>query len=1486
MALISISLFLSQITYSQDGAFKMEAEEMTLSGGFVVENGGFASEGSFVGSKDGSGSAISDFVGSDKKYKVNIGYFDENDGTGTLEVLINNLSLGSWTLNENKGVSNASAESFVKKSLTAEFIDISNGAKIEIKGTKNNGEHARVDYLEFIPIDGKSGLPEVEIFSPNSGTIYNSPAKIAIEAIATDPDSVGISKVEFYHEKILIGTDYNEPYILEWENVVKGKYSITAKAYDLGGSSGTSLPISLNVLSEGTGSCETPFAEKNGVLVMQAEGGEFTNSEYWLVTNDTSGYTGQAYIQWNHPETYTIFPHGTDQVNYSFSITKPGTYRFRWRTKINKVHPTKNPQHEHNDTYVRFPDAKAFGIKNDGGIYYPAGGVGVPPGSNIIYKSSGGWFKVFTGYKTNLWSWDSRCNDSETIVFVTFDAPGTYQFQIGARSVGHAIDKITLQHESVGGDPYNTSDETLCTEGSGNKLPSVSITSPANKTKFEEGVGSIPITANASDPDGSISKVEFYNGNTKIGEKKSAPFSISIPNPENGVYLLSAKATDNKGVTITSSGITVGVGNVDLGSVKPSANITSPGNNSEVEAGKKIRISANASGGSGGIKKVTFFANGQKIGEDFDSGFGLDWTPNIPGEYELTTWVEDNKGNVGFSNPVKITVFIKNSPPVISLISPVDYEVIDEGENLKIIANAADNDGSISKVIFYEGANVLQEVLNAPYEFEWETPAIGNYEITAKAIDDEDEETVTEVVNITVNALPTVSISTPQDSEYFGKGTNLEISAVAEDTDGTIAEVQFFYGETLIGSDETAPFAVTWENLPAGEHELTAKVIDDNGGEKMSEKVKITVNILPIVSIKTPVKNAIITKGDLITLEALATDEDGTIFKVIFYDGEESLGEVETAPFKLDWENAGAGLHSLKAVAIDNNGGESVSEIVQIKINIPPSVSLVKPTANDQLDLGQVFTIEAGAEDPDGEIKKIEFYANDELIGEDKIAPYKFNWKSLETGEIQITAKAYDNENAITISELVTIIVNMAPEIKIIKPGNGSSVLAETNLVIEVELSDRDGTIEKVVFYDGEDSLGVSTSEPFSFTIKSISAGEHILKAVAFDNLGQASESNIVEIKATSNIPPEVEIVKPSDQALYNEDEEIVLEANASDSDGNISKVEFYSGATLLREVFESPYLFNWKEASSGEHIITAKAYDNEDGISVSQDIKLTINSIPVVSITSPIKDGDFVPGKNILIEVNAEDDGTIQKVVFYANDQKLGESATAPYSFEWAKPSAGIYELYATALDENDGIGQSQLVKISVKDLTASPVSIISITKDTIVAPEVEIPIATKITEGYEVEKVEFYLDGNKVGEDSEKPFEFNLLVGKEEGEHKLTIKAYHSGGKVFESGELNITIQGVLGINEANPEEIGFNVYPNPSVEKVYVILNSDQSERIDITLSNAIMQTVQENQAYLLKPGENRIEIEIKNFKPGIYIMSLEIDGKRYTKKFLKK
>ncbi len=81
-------------------------------------------------------------------------------------------------------------------------------------------------------------------------------------------------------------------------------------------------------------------------------------------------------------------------------------------------------------------------------------------------------------------------------------------------------------------------------EGNGNTPPSVSITSPANGTAFLTG-SNITISVNASDTDGSVSKVEFFNGNTKLGEDNNSPYEYTITNAAAGTYTIRAIATDN-----------------------------------------------------------------------------------------------------------------------------------------------------------------------------------------------------------------------------------------------------------------------------------------------------------------------------------------------------------------------------------------------------------------------------------------------------------------------------------------------------------------------------------------------------------------------------------------------------------------------------------------------------------------------------------------------------------------------------------------------------------------------------------------------------------------------------------------------------------------------------------------------------------------------------------------------------------------------------
>lgn len=91
-----------------------------------------------------------------------------------------------------------------------------------------------------------------------------------------------------------------------------------------------------------------------------------------------------------------------------------------------------------------------------------------------------------------------------------------------------------------------------------NTIPVISITDPLNGTSLTEPA-SVTIHVTASDSDGSITKVEFYHGTTKLGEDTSTPYNYNWTNIHSGTFTLTATATDNSGGVATSAPVTITV---------------------------------------------------------------------------------------------------------------------------------------------------------------------------------------------------------------------------------------------------------------------------------------------------------------------------------------------------------------------------------------------------------------------------------------------------------------------------------------------------------------------------------------------------------------------------------------------------------------------------------------------------------------------------------------------------------------------------------------------------------------------------------------------------------------------------------------------------------------------------------------------------------------------------------------------------------------
>ncbi len=91
---------------------------------------------------------------------------------------------------------------------------------------------------------------------------------------------------------------------------------------------------------------------------------------------------------------------------------------------------------------------------------------------------------------------------------------------------------------------------------SNNNLPAVSIST--DRTSYATGESAV-LTASAADADGTVLRVEFFNGSTRIASVDRAPYTFTVANLPNGNYTFSARAVDNTGAFSSSAGALVAV---------------------------------------------------------------------------------------------------------------------------------------------------------------------------------------------------------------------------------------------------------------------------------------------------------------------------------------------------------------------------------------------------------------------------------------------------------------------------------------------------------------------------------------------------------------------------------------------------------------------------------------------------------------------------------------------------------------------------------------------------------------------------------------------------------------------------------------------------------------------------------------------------------------------------------------------------------------
>ncbi len=193
----------------------------------------------------------------------------------------------------------------------------------------------------------------------------------------------------------------------------------------------------------------------------------------------------------------------------------------------------------------------------------------------------------------------------------------------------------------------------------------------------------------------------------------------------------------------------------------------------------------------------------------------------------------------------------------------------------------------------------------------------------------------------------------------------------------------------------------------------------------------------------------------------------------------------------------------------------------------------------------------------------------------------------------------------------------------------------------------------------------------------------------------------------TSNKSPEVIIQSPSNNDVFYEGHDVDIIADATDPDGQVKMVEFYSNGLLLANDSIAPYQFLWEAVETGSYNIEARAFDNEGATASSSlniDVVVDPNNAPVAVITNPLNAATFSPGGSILVQATATENDPgdyITKVEFFVDGQLVSTDTQSPYEYTYSNITAGVHFLQAKAYDSFNKPGTSESVMISDQSLT-----------------------------------------------------------------------------------------------------------------------------------------------------------------------------------------
>ncbi|AXR00418.1 M4 family metallopeptidase [Pseudoalteromonas piscicida] len=238
------------------------------------------------------------------------------------------------------------------------------------------------------------------------------------------------------------------------------------------------------------------------------------------------------------------------------------------------------------------------------------------------------------------------------------------------------------------------------------------------------------------------------------------------------------------------------------------------------------------------------------------------------------------------------------------------------------------------------------------------------------------------------NKTPTIELMSPTDQSQHVLGSEIVLSANAQDEFGEVDSVTFEINDQVIGTVTQSPWQVTWNATQAGNYTFTATVTDNEGATAKT----------------APRQFSVVNPADCRTLAWQANDVYVKGDKVAFSGFE----------YTAQWWNRGQNPSESGAWGVWKKGVACGGTFDDSKNrgNYSPTIDFIKPTGSLSVEVGEAVPIQLVAADKDGKVDKVVVKVNNRLLTELHSTPFTFNYVPKLSGSHVISAVAIDDKGA------------------------------------------------------------------------------------------------------------------------------------------------------------------------------------------------------------------------------------------------------------------------------------------------------------------------------------------------------------------------------------------------------------------------------------------------------------------------------------------